>query len=65
MCLTELTSIDCGEELVCPIAPLPPLDDVEADVVVPVILIVWPTCSLSFEVSPVSAMLFPWLSVRV
>jgi hypothetical protein len=42
MCLTELTSIDCGEELVCPIAPLldAPLDDVEAAVAVPVIFTV-------------------------
>ena len=67
MCFMEVTlSVGCElEPFELPAPPVLPLDSEPPDEVVPLISTVWPTCSVSLEVSPVSCQVLPEESVRV
>ena len=56
-------SVFCSLEL--PELPMLPFDSELPDEVVPLISTVWPTCSLSLEVSPDSCQVLPEESVSV
>lgn len=64
MCFIEVTLRVSFELPDVPEAPAVPLELV-LGVVVPLTWILWPTCSLHFEVSPLSCQVLPELSVSV